>query len=220
MKYFIYITTNKVNGKKYIGQHTGSLNDEYVGSGELLKRAIKKHGKENFVREILAIAEDKEALDVLEKYYIEKHNAIANSLFYNLTEGGTGGDTLKHLSAGQLAERSEKIKQYFQKMPQEEKLKLSNQRSRSVTAARKDPKVEARRIAKLKETCQAKSPDRIKEEYKTRSGGNAYCAKHVKTPLGEFDCAKHAAEAHVINLQTVLNRCRNNNFPDWSIVNE
>jgi hypothetical protein len=48
----IYCTTNKINGKKYIGSHNKrKLN--YLGSGTDLKQAIKKYGKENFTRQIL-----------------------------------------------------------------------------------------------------------------------------------------------------------------------
>lgn len=32
-QHFIYITTNLINNKKYIGKHYGFLNDEYLGSG-------------------------------------------------------------------------------------------------------------------------------------------------------------------------------------------
>ena len=51
---FIYITTNNVNGKKYIGQKKYYGNHEvYIGSGVELKNAINKYGKENFTREII-----------------------------------------------------------------------------------------------------------------------------------------------------------------------
>ena len=33
MSMFVYLTTNLVNGKIYIGQHVGELNDEYLGRG-------------------------------------------------------------------------------------------------------------------------------------------------------------------------------------------
>ena len=56
---FIYLTTNLVNGKIYIGKHEFSkhkkVNSTYLGSGELFKRAVKKYGKENFKRKILRL---------------------------------------------------------------------------------------------------------------------------------------------------------------------
>jgi hypothetical protein len=48
----IYITTNLINGKQYIGLHSKN-NKSYLGAGTLLLKAIKKYGKENFSKEIL-----------------------------------------------------------------------------------------------------------------------------------------------------------------------
>lgn len=67
MDYYIYITTNKINGKKYIGQHKGKPDDNYLGSGINLIKAIKKYGKENFFKEILCFCETREEADIKEK---------------------------------------------------------------------------------------------------------------------------------------------------------
>lgn len=52
--YIVYKTTNLISGKIYIGVHnTKGVNDSYLGSGILIKKAVKKYGRENFVRETL-----------------------------------------------------------------------------------------------------------------------------------------------------------------------
>ena len=48
----IYKTTNLVNGKIYIGKDKNN-NPSYLGSGKILKLAIKKYGKENFTKETI-----------------------------------------------------------------------------------------------------------------------------------------------------------------------
>lgn len=55
--YYIYKTTNTINGKLYIGSHKAtSLNfDGYFGSGKGIRNAILKYGECCFTREILEI---------------------------------------------------------------------------------------------------------------------------------------------------------------------
>ena len=88
MFYIIYKTTNLINGKYYIGQHkTKKLNDGYLGSGTLFRYALKKYGKENFSRQILAYAESAEQLNRLQALYVNKET-IDDENSYNLMTGG------------------------------------------------------------------------------------------------------------------------------------
>lgn len=86
---YIYLITNKLNGKIYIGKHsTDNLNDGYMGSGIIIKRAIAKDGKDNFTKEYLAFCDSEDTLNYLEKFYIKKYKA--KDVGYNLTDGGEG----------------------------------------------------------------------------------------------------------------------------------
>ena len=86
---FIYITTNMVNGKKYIGQRMFKYSwKDYLGSGKLITKAINKYGKENFIKTIVAFAYSKEELNQLEIEFIKDHNAIKNNDYYNISYGG------------------------------------------------------------------------------------------------------------------------------------
>ena len=97
-QHYIYLTTNNINGMKYIGKHYGELNDNYLGSGKLLKKAILEDGKENFSKEILYISQDGNENSRKEIEYIALYNATINPLFYNIHHGECGGNTLEGYS--------------------------------------------------------------------------------------------------------------------------
>lgn len=84
----VYITTNILNGKKYIG--SDSNNDKYYyGSGVNLRKAIKKHGKSNFKKDILWMGDIK-YLREMEEYWCNYFNVEKSSIFYNATNKGVG----------------------------------------------------------------------------------------------------------------------------------
>jgi|GEM_PF-3126310 len=96
---FIYITTNMINGKKYIGQKIfGRGWKRYLGSGKILKQAIEKYGRENFTREIISIAYTKVELDELEINFIKNHDATNSSDYYNIARGGESGMAGVHIT--------------------------------------------------------------------------------------------------------------------------
>jgi group I intron endonuclease len=78
----VYCVTNLINGKKYIGQNK-SCNPAYLGSGKLIRLAIKKYGKENFIKDILWEGPI-EFINEMELYWIEYFMADTNPQFYNI----------------------------------------------------------------------------------------------------------------------------------------
>jgi len=91
MHYIIYKTTNKINGKYYIGAHqTKDLKDHYKGSGIALKAAFAEYGRKNFTREILEICNSADEMYEREAQIVSE--AIVNDRnSYNLIKGGKGG---------------------------------------------------------------------------------------------------------------------------------
>ena len=86
---YVYCTTNKINGRKYIGSHTGKIDDSYLGSGVNLKKAIEKYGRDNFIKKILWIGPIEFKME-METYWCEYFDTGNNSLFYNCSSKGTG----------------------------------------------------------------------------------------------------------------------------------
>jgi group I intron endonuclease len=90
----IYMTTNKINGKIYIGKD--ALHRKcYLGSGKILKKAIKKYGRNNFVKTIIEICDDNRWVE-RERYWIDKYESRNPNIGYNITEGGEGISGHKH----------------------------------------------------------------------------------------------------------------------------
>lgn len=88
MYYFVYETTNLINGKKYRGAHsTENICDGYLGSGIALHRAIKKYGKDNFSRSILEFYDSLDDLYAGERAYVD-NIWVLNEFSYNLCIGG------------------------------------------------------------------------------------------------------------------------------------
>ena len=86
----VYKTTNIVNNKIYIGLHsTNNINDNYIGSGYVLKEAIKKYGKSKFKKEILYVFNSRDEARKMEASIVDKDFCKRKDT-YNLTEGGMG----------------------------------------------------------------------------------------------------------------------------------
>ena len=72
---------------------TDDLDDGYLGSGTLLHRAIKKHGKSNFKRDILFQFGTFKEMDAKETEIVNE-TFVARKDTYNIALGGHSGNTL------------------------------------------------------------------------------------------------------------------------------
>jgi len=92
----IYCITNKVNGKMYVGKsiHVRTRIAQHFKPQSHcigLARAINKHGKENFIWDILLDEVPDELVNDAESFFIWQHQSLAPR-GYNLTGGGEGFD--------------------------------------------------------------------------------------------------------------------------------
>ena len=89
---YIYLTTNLINGKKYVGKRCKNYRNDtdYIGSGTIIKKANAKYGRENFSKEIIEECYTLEELNSREEYWINYYNAVEDPNFYNLTPKANG----------------------------------------------------------------------------------------------------------------------------------
>lgn len=91
MVYTVYKTTNVVNGKFYIGVHkTLDPQDDYIGSGTILRRAIVKYGRDSFFKEVLEIFDFAADAFAYEAELVTEE-LVTSATCYNTKLGGVGG---------------------------------------------------------------------------------------------------------------------------------
>ena len=95
---YIYLIVNNVNGKTYVGKrklYKKAWNeDNYMGSGKLLKLAQKKYGIENFEKFLITYTSSDENACEKEKFWIAQYKSLGKAE-YNIANGGNGGDIRK-----------------------------------------------------------------------------------------------------------------------------
>lgn len=130
MLYQIYLVTNIINNKKYVGQtyktnehnYLNRFNDHLKTADYCNKhgcnltvfyKAIIKYGSSNFSVELLADDISEEDVDNLESYYIDKYSTFyINNEGYNMTLGGQGIHNYKHTLESKN-KISDKSKEYW-----------------------------------------------------------------------------------------------------------
>lgn len=153
---YIYLITNKVNGKKYVGQTIHLVYDRWKehrrdakdNKRTALHGAIRRYGADSFNVETIDKADTVEGLDEKEKFYIQKYETEDPDMGYNLKPGGQG---YKETDPEILARRQAK---------KELNLEIRNQRSELKKLHYQLDREELQaRLAAVKEGLNSSDPD-------------------------------------------------------------
>ena len=194
---FIYLRTNKINGKKYVGQVTTkrfktrqnnwkNLKQPYAGPA--INAARAKYGIEAFGFEILKECNNNE-LDYWEKYYIKELNTKA-PYGYNLTDGGDG------MSGYSCPPRTEEWKEKQREAHKGKK--LSEEHKKKISDANKGKK----KPPVTEETRKKMSESRKGEKHWNY---RKHLSDEHKNKIGKGNKGKHRSEEQKIKLSK-LNR--------------
>ena len=212
--YTIYQITNKINNKIYIGVHKATdPNDNYMGSGLLIKRAIKKHGTDNFTKEILFEYDDKEDA-YLKEAEIVNEDFITNSNSYNLKIGGIGGSNV-HSDASK-AKMSRTTIEWYQNNPMSDETKLKIAKSTKKRFLFEPVSYETKeRMSKSQQERHQTTPFSDESKTKMSVTQKEWCQTNHKvyyiTPTGKFKTSTEASISmnDVISSVTIRNWCIN-----------
>lgn len=119
--HYCYVTTNIVNNKKYVGDHsTNNLDDGYLGSGNIFTHSVIKYGKENFKKEILEFFDTKQEAFDAQVNYINEYNSLIPS-GYNISP--TGGHNVGGCFSEETIEKLRIGSKYKKSKEQREKIR-------------------------------------------------------------------------------------------------
>lgn len=212
MAYIVYKIVNNINQKYYIGKHkTSNPLDTYMGSGKLIRAALKKYGKHNFQKHIIAEFKTDEEASSLEKYLI----SISDEFSYNLHEGGNGGFSFinsinKNVRFGKR-DISTKIKMktnHWSKTDKREEIiekYSSKQRGKTIS-------LETRKKMSITKKELFKSKEHMKKHALANS-------KSIVVDGVLFSSSKEAAKFYNITPQAVYYRLKSLNYPEWNYKN-
>lgn len=204
----IYIITNDVNDKVYIGQTTKTLEERILGHKSAfasnldmhIYNAMHKYGWDKFHFRVLDDSPTtQEELDNLEQYYINKYDSISNG--YNMIAGGVGANPMfyekarvKHDNKMRDPEVRAKIsasmKESYAKRggPTEEHRKNLSKNKKELYSSAKGDEVRAKFRASYKFT-----PEH-QEAMLSKHRKAVYCVDIDDIKVAEFDQVKDAAE--------------------------
>ena len=91
--HYVYVIVNKINLKLYFGSHSWEgtgLDPNYYGSGKIIKQAVKKYGKDNFIVYPIKFYDNVDECRRAEEELLTKYDISNNQYCYNIKNGAIG----------------------------------------------------------------------------------------------------------------------------------
>lgn len=222
---YIYLITNKINGKQYVGQTIcNDINDRWkkhkrvdkYSLGNYLYNTYIKYGIENFSFQLICICFDEDC-NTYEKEYIKKYNTLSPN-GYNLKEGGNNSkhhpETIELIRAslkGRLTRpiteqirnniseslKGDKNPNFGKKMSDEQKKKISEKRIQLL----KDGKILKNKITEKQLNALEKGRELIRRKVGKFDNNNNL--------LEQFDSITEASNNTNISYSTISKVCNN-----------
>jgi group I intron endonuclease len=136
--WILYQTTNVCNGMVYVGVHklaNTARSKKYLGSGDRIKAAIKKYGRENFVRETLEEFSSCDDVYAAEAKVVTEDFVKRNDT-YNICLGGRGGVNLTEEMKNKL-----RVANIGRKASPETRIKMSESHKGKIRSAEHSAKL-------------------------------------------------------------------------------
>lgn len=217
MKYTIYLRTNKVNGKQYVGQTKDFKRREREWENLLIRYANKlitkeraEFGLDNFKTEILAVVETQDEAWELEKKYIKNLNTkYPNG--YNMTFGGEDFEG-KEVTEEQRIKISNTLVEFFKDENNRKKLSESHKGQHSSPATEfkkgntpwiKGKKHSIESIEKMKQSHKGHTP--------WNKGKKGYMDEETKRKISEANKERNS---------TPIIQIKDNKIIDWKSATE
>ena len=222
----VYLITNKINGKQYIGATITKLNERWnrhvcdslkERDGQSLHSAIRKYGKENFTIEVLEEHPDENhVFNVLESKYITQYKTHGSQGGYNMTNGGDGWLGMKHSEETKEILRQKSTGRIFS---EEARAKISAAHKGKISSNRGKPKP--------KMSLAKRGKYKTDEQKKSLSEGLLRANIH-KTPEQKKHMSAKIAETHTLlgpdNIEfTVTNLskwCKEHNMSQGCLITQ
>lgn len=220
--YITYKITNLITGGYYIGSHkTEDPDDDYMGSGTLIKKSIKEYGIENHIKEILGIFDTREESLMLEHELIKERKEKGDKLLLNTSNGGLSFDYINNNLSFDRSSFGKKASHDFAKEQKKNRIEEYEKNPNHCKECGKALPYERRKCSFCNNSCAAKYNNK-KRKKETEYTKCKYCGKlfdpgvHKKQ---KFCCVK-CANAYINKYQKMPTPLQEKVFNDLEIIKE